>query len=177
MFHHIVVIKNIITITLDDFLNAGLPSPPVVEGINVTATMQDAVAKGAKILTGGKRHALGGSFFEATILTDVTSDMIVTEDETFGPVAPLFKFETEEEVLAAANDTIYGLSGSVWTSNIGTGLRVAKGIKSGTVGINAHGMPDANSSFGGYKQSGWGREMGAESVAAYLETKTIMVHY
>ncbi|WP_053938969.1 NAD-dependent succinate-semialdehyde dehydrogenase, partial [Amantichitinum ursilacus] len=118
----------------------------------------DATGKGAQVLTGGKRHALGGTFFEPTILTGVTPAMKVAREETFGPLAPLFKFETEEEAIAMANDTEFGLASYFYTRDLARIFRVAEGLEYGMVGINAGLISSEVAPFGGVKQSGLGRE-------------------
>jgi succinate-semialdehyde dehydrogenase / glutarate-semialdehyde dehydrogenase len=133
----------------------------------------DAVAKGAKVTLGGKRHALGGSFFEPTILTGVTSDMLVTNEETFGPLAPLFKFETEEEVIHAANDTIFGLASYFYARDIGRITRVQEALEYGIVGVNTGLISTEVAPFGGVKQSGLGREGSHHGIEDYLEMKYI----
>jgi succinate-semialdehyde dehydrogenase / glutarate-semialdehyde dehydrogenase len=133
----------------------------------------DAVAKGAKVTLGGKRHALGGSFFEPTILTGVTSDMLVTNEETFGPLAPLFKFETEEEVIHAANDTIFGLASYFYARDIGRITRVQEALEYGIVGVNTGIISTEVAPFGGVKQSGLGREGSHHGIEDYLEMKYI----
>ena len=135
--------------------------------------INDAVSKGAKILTGGKRHALGRSFYEPTILTDVTSDMILTQDETFGPVAPLFKFKTEEEVVAAANDTIYGLASYFYSNDLNRITRVQEGLEYGMVGVNTGLISTEVAPFGGVKQSGLGREGSHHGMDDFMELKYI----
>jgi succinate-semialdehyde dehydrogenase / glutarate-semialdehyde dehydrogenase len=133
----------------------------------------DATAKGAKVTLGGKRHALGGSFFEPTILTGVTSDMLVTNEETFGPLAPLFKFETEEEVIHAANDTIFGLASYFYARDIGRITRVQEALEYGIVGVNTGIISTEVAPFGGVKQSGLGREGSHHGIEDYLEMKYI----
>lgn len=133
----------------------------------------DATAKGAKIASGGNRHELGGTFFQPTILTGVTSDMIVTNDETFGPVAPLFKFETEEEVIAAANDTIFGLASYFYSNDLSRVHRVQEALEYGMVGVNTGLISTEVAPFGGIKQSGIGREGSSHGLEDYLEMKYI----
>ena len=162
--------------TVGDGLEEGTIAGPLIEMkalAKVEEHIADAVAKGAKILTGGKRHALGGSFFEATILTDVTSDMMVTQDETFGPVAPLFKFETEEEVLAAANDTIFGLASYFYSNDFNRIVRMQEGLEYGMVGVNSGLISNEVAPFGGIKQSGLGREGSHHGMDDYMEMKYI----
>jgi succinate-semialdehyde dehydrogenase/glutarate-semialdehyde dehydrogenase len=118
----------------------------------------DAVAHGAKIVLGGKRHALGGSFFEPTIVTGVTSEMKVAREETFGPLAPIFRFKTEEEAIKMANDTEFGLASYFYSRDIGRVWRVAEGLEYGIVGINEGLISTEVAPFGGVKESGLGRE-------------------
>jgi succinate-semialdehyde dehydrogenase/glutarate-semialdehyde dehydrogenase len=131
----------------------------------------DAVAKGAKVVTGGKRHALGGSFFEPTILTDVTSAMQVAREETFGPVAPLFRFKTEDEAIRMANDTEFGLAAYFYSRDIGRIWRVSEKIEYGIVGINTGLISTEVAPFGGVKESGIGREGSKYGIEDYLEVK------
>ncbi|RGP36756.1 NAD-dependent succinate-semialdehyde dehydrogenase [Pseudotabrizicola alkalilacus] len=133
----------------------------------------DATSKGAKVETGGKRHALGGNFFEPTILTGVTNDMLVTNEETFGPLAPLFKFDTEEEVLAAANDTIFGLASYFYSREIGRITRVQEALEYGIVGVNTGIISTEVAPFGGVKQSGLGREGSHHGMDDYMELKYV----
>ncbi len=131
----------------------------------------DAVSKGAHVAVGGKRHALGGTFFEPTILTDVTPDMMVTNDETFGPVAPLFRFKDEEDVIRQANDTIFGLASYFYSRDVGRIHRVAEALEYGMVGINTGLISTEVAPFGGVKQSGLGREGSHHGIDEYLEMK------
>ena len=131
----------------------------------------DAVAKGAKIAAGGKRHALGGSFFEPTILTDVTPQMAVAKEETFGPLAPLFRFKTEEEVIKMANDTEFGLASYFYARDLGRVWRVAEAVEYGIVGINTGIISSEVAPFGGVKESGNGREGSKYGIEDYLEIK------
>jgi succinate-semialdehyde dehydrogenase/glutarate-semialdehyde dehydrogenase len=133
--------------------------------------IRDAVEKGAKIVTGGKRHALGGSFFEATVLADVTTDMVVTREETFGPVAPLFRFKTEEEAIRMANDTEFGLASYFYSRDLGRVWRVAEALEYGMVGINEGIVSTEIAPFGGVKESGLGREGSKYGIEDYLEVK------
>jgi len=133
--------------------------------------IQDAVSKGAKVLVGGKKHALGGLFFEPTVLTGVNTSMKVTKEETFGPVAPLFRFKTEEEGVAMANDTEFGLASSFYARDIGRIWRVGEGIESGMVGINTGLISNEVAPFGGVKESGLGREGSKYGIEDYLVIK------
>jgi succinate-semialdehyde dehydrogenase / glutarate-semialdehyde dehydrogenase len=133
--------------------------------------VRDATSKGAKILIGGKRHALGGSFFEPTILTDVTPAMEISREETFGPVAPLFRFKTEAEAIALANDTQYGLAAYFYGRDIARVWRVAEALEYGMVGINTGMISTEVAPFGGMKESGLGREGSKYGIDEYLEIK------
>ncbi|WP_417795093.1 NAD-dependent succinate-semialdehyde dehydrogenase [Terasakiella pusilla] len=133
--------------------------------------VDDAVSKGAKVKLGGKPHALGGTFFEPTILTDVTADMIVTKEETFGPLAPIYRFKTEEEAIALANDTEFGLASYFYSRDIGRIWRVAEALESGMVGINEGIISTEVAPFGGIKESGLGREGSAYGMDEYVEMK------
>ena len=131
----------------------------------------DAVAKGARIVCGGKRHDLGRTFFEPTVLVDVTSGMAVAREETFGPVAPLFRFSTEQEAIRMANDTEFGLAAYFYTRDIGRVWRVAEAVEYGIVGINTGLISTTVAPFGGMKESGFGREGSKYGVDDFLEIK------
>jgi succinate-semialdehyde dehydrogenase / glutarate-semialdehyde dehydrogenase len=135
----------------------------------------DALAKGAGILLGGKRHALGGTFFEPTILTDVTPKMLVAREETFGPVAPLFKFETEAQAIAMANDTEFGLAAYIYTRDLARSWRVSEAVEYGIVGLNTGIISTEVAPFGGVKESGTGREGSKYGILDYTEIKYICV--
>jgi succinate-semialdehyde dehydrogenase/glutarate-semialdehyde dehydrogenase len=139
----------------------------------VQAHIADAQTKGAVVTLGGKPHAMGGTFFEPTILTGVTSDMAVATEETFGPVAPLFKFETEAEVVKAANDTDFGLASYFYSRNHARVWRVSEALEYGMVGVNTGLISTAEAPFGGMKQSGLGREGARQGLDDFLETKYI----
>jgi len=133
----------------------------------------DALSKGAKLVTGGKRHALGGSFFEPTVLADVTQAMQVASEETFGPLAPLFRFHTEDEVIRQANDTEFGLASYFYSRDIGRVWRVAEALECGMVGVNTGLISNEVAPFGGVKQSGLGREGSKYGIEDYLVVKYI----
>jgi succinate-semialdehyde dehydrogenase / glutarate-semialdehyde dehydrogenase len=135
----------------------------------------DALAKGARLLLGGQRHALGGSFFEPTILTDVTPKMLVAREETFGPVAPLFRFETEAQAIAMANDTEFGLAAYVYTRDLARSWRVSEAVEYGIVGLNTGIISTEVAPFGGVKESGTGREGSKYGILDYTEIKYICV--
>jgi succinate-semialdehyde dehydrogenase/glutarate-semialdehyde dehydrogenase len=133
----------------------------------------DAVAKGAILAAGGKRHALGGTFFEPTILTQVTSNMLVAREETFGPVAAVFKFQTEADAIAMANDTEFGLAAYFYTRDLARSWRVAEALEYGIVGLNTGLISTAIAPFGGVKESGIGREGSKYGILDYTELKYI----
>lgn len=133
----------------------------------------DAVEKGARIATGGKRHALGGSYFEPTVLTNVPNEALIFSDETFGPVAPLFRFESEEEAISMANDTPFGLAAYLYARDVGRIFRVVDSLEFGMVGVNEGMISTEVAPFGGVKNSGLGREGSKYGVEDYLEIKYV----
>lgn len=135
--------------------------------------LKDATARGARVVVGGKRHALGQTFFEPTVVTGATKDMRFFKEETFGPLAPLFKFKTEEEALSLANDTEYGLAAYVFTRDMSRIWRMSEGLEYGMVGVNSVGIVAPQAPFGGVKQSGFGREGSKYGMDDYLETKLV----
>ncbi|RDU98691.1 NAD-dependent succinate-semialdehyde dehydrogenase [Trinickia dinghuensis] len=139
--------------------------------LKVEAHIADALSKGAQVVTGGKRHALGHHFFEPTILTGVTSSMMVAKEETFGPVAPLFKFGSDDEVVRMANDTEFGLAAYFYSRDIGRVWRVAEALEYGMVGINTGLISNEVAPFGGVKQSGLGREGSHYGIDEYVVVK------
>ncbi len=139
--------------------------------LKVEEHIADAVKKGARIIAGGKRHALGGTFFEPTILADVTPAMAVAKEETFGPVAPLFRFKTDDEAIRMSNDTEFGLAAYFYSRDIGRIWRVAEGIEYGMVGINTGLISTEVAPFGGVKESGLGREGSKYGIEDYLVVK------
>ena len=153
---------------------AGVNIGPLIDE-NAVAKVEDhigdAVARGAKVIVGGKKHSLGGLFFEPTVLTNVNTGMKVTREETFGPVAPLFRFKTEEEGVAMANDSEFGLAAYFYARDIGRIWRVGEAIESGMVGVNTGLISNEVAPFGGVKQSGIGREGSKYGIEEYLEVK------
>jgi succinate-semialdehyde dehydrogenase/glutarate-semialdehyde dehydrogenase len=133
----------------------------------------DAVAKGARVLRGGRRHALGGRFYEPTVLANVDSSMLVAREETFGPVAPLFRFRSEDEAIALANDTPFGLAAYFYGRDIGRVWRVAEGLETGIVGVNTGIISTEVGPFGGVKESGIGREGSKYGIEEFLEIKYV----
>jgi succinate-semialdehyde dehydrogenase / glutarate-semialdehyde dehydrogenase len=151
---------------------------PLIDAKAVTKVEEhiaDALALGAKVALGGKRHALGGSFFEPTILTDVTPKMLVAREETFGPVAPLFKFESEAQAIAMANDTEFGLAAYLYTRDLARSWRVSEAIEYGIVGLNTGIISTEVAPFGGVKESGIGREGSKYGILDYTEIKYVCV--
>jgi succinate-semialdehyde dehydrogenase / glutarate-semialdehyde dehydrogenase len=135
--------------------------------------VQDAIAKGAKVITGGKRHARGGRFFEPTVLTNVSRDMICMREETFGPVAPIVKFDSDADVIAQANDTEFGLAAYFYSRDIGRIFRTAEALEYGIIGVNAGIISSEVGPFGGIKQSGLGREGSVYGIDDFLEMKYV----
>lgn len=157
-------------------IETGVNQGPLIDpaALNkVAAHVADAVAKGARILTGGKPHALGGTFFEPTVLVDVTSEMRCAREETFGPVAPLFKFRDETEAITLANATDYGLAGYFYARDLARVWRVAEALEYGMVGVNVGLIANEAAPFGGVKQSGIGREGSKYGIEEYLEIKYV----
>jgi succinate-semialdehyde dehydrogenase/glutarate-semialdehyde dehydrogenase len=137
----------------------------------VSEHVADAVKKGAKVVMGGKPHALGGTFFEPTVLTGVTPEMRVSTEETFGPVAPLFKFKTEAEAIRMANDTPFGLAAYFFARDVGRCWRVAEALEYGIVGVNEGTTSTEIAPFGGFKESGIGREGSHHGIDEFVEIK------
>ncbi|MBO6772085.1 MULTISPECIES: NAD-dependent succinate-semialdehyde dehydrogenase [unclassified Thalassospira] len=135
----------------------------------------DAVSKGGRILTGGKRHELGGSFFQPTVIADANRDMTVFREETFGPMAPLIRFHSDDEVLEMANDSEFGLASYFYSRDISRIWKLAEGLESGLVGVNVGVMATEVAPFGGFKQSGVGREGSKYGVEDYLEVKYVCI--
>jgi succinate-semialdehyde dehydrogenase/glutarate-semialdehyde dehydrogenase len=159
-----------------DGLQVGVDQGPLIDS-NAVAKVEehiaDAVDKGARVVVGGKRHQLGGSFFQPTVLLDVTPKMAVAREETFGPVAPLFRFKTEAEAIAMANDTEFGLASFFFSRDIGRIWRVAEALESGLVGVNAGVISTVEAPFGGFKESGVGREGSKYGIDDYVQIKYI----
>jgi succinate-semialdehyde dehydrogenase/glutarate-semialdehyde dehydrogenase len=157
-----------------DGLTPGITQGPLIDMKAVEKVedhIRDACAKGAKVLLGGKRHALGGTYFEPTVLAGVDTQMKVAREETFGPVAPLFQFRGEEDAVAMANDTEFGLAAYVYGRDIGRVWRVAEGLEYGIVGINTGIISNEVAPFGGVKESGIGREGSKYGIEEYVEIK------
>jgi len=165
-------------IAIKEILENGVSLPIIITDMKnperitkIESHVKDALAKGAKLLAGGHRHKLGGTFFEPTVLSDVTTEMLVAKEETFGPMAPVFKFETEKEAIEMANDTEFGLAAYFYSRDIGRIWRVAEGLEYGIVGVNEGIISTEVAPFGGVKESGTGREGSKYGIEDYLELK------
>ena len=164
----------VLQLKVADGLTEGAQQGPMIDMAAVEKVEEhiaDAVAKGARIVAGGKRHALGGTYFEPTIIADVTTTMRVAREETFGPLAPLFRFSTEAEAIRMANDTEFGLAAYFYSRDVGRVWRVAEALEYGMVGINEGIISNEMAPFGGVKQSGVGREGSIYGIADYLDIK------
>jgi succinate-semialdehyde dehydrogenase / glutarate-semialdehyde dehydrogenase len=154
----------------------GVQVGPLINQAAVTKVEEhitDALAKGAIVMAGGRRHPLGGQFFEPTVLSDVEPDMLVFQEETFGPVAPLVRFDSEAEALALANRTDLGLAAYFYSRDIGRIFRVAEGLEAGIVAVNSGIFSTETAPFGGVKQSGIGREGSKYGIEEFLEIKYV----
>ncbi|SDG90575.1 MULTISPECIES: NAD-dependent succinate-semialdehyde dehydrogenase [unclassified Duganella] len=154
----------------------GVTQGPLIDEKAVKKVEQhvaDALSKGGRLLLGGKRHALGHSFFQPTVIADINDDMLVAKEETFGPLAPLFRFKTDEEAIALANNTEFGLASYFYSRDVGRIWRVAEGLESGMVGVNTGLISTEVAPFGGVKQSGLGREGSHLGIEDYLVVKYI----
>lgn len=159
-------------------LEEGVNQGPLIDMAGVEKVeehIKDALGKGAKLAIGGERHALGGTFFQPTVLVDVTPNMKVANEETFGPVAPLFRFKTDAEAIELANATEFGLASYFYSRDIGRIWRVAEGLESGMVGINTGIISTEVAPFGGVKESGIGREGSSHGIEEYLEMKYLCI--
>ena len=159
-------------------IDEGITQGPLINQAAVEKVEQhisDALAKGAEVIQGGRRHDLGGTYFQPTVLKNVTSDMIITTEETFGPVAPVYRFQDEDDVIRLANDTEYGLAAYFFSRDIGRVWRVAEALEYGMVGINPGLISTALAPFGGIKESGIGREGSAHGIEEYTEIKYLLM--
>ena len=155
-------------------LSEGVTQGPLIDMAAVEKVeehIQDAIDKGARLVVGGERHSLGGQFFRPTVLADATQDMKISGEETFGPVAPLFRFDTENEAIEMANNTEFGLAAYFFSRDIGRIWRVSEALEYGMVGVNEGIISTEVAPFGGYKESGLGREGAREGLSEFLETK------
>ncbi len=168
--------KRVAEMRVGNGMEEGVTQGPLID-LNAVEKVEehiaDAVGKGARVVVGGSRHSLGGSYFEPTVLADVDTSMMVTREETFGPVAPLFRFKTEEEAIAMANDTEFGLAAFFFSRDIGRVWRVSEALEAGLVGVNAGVISTVEAPFGGFKESGVGREGSKYGIDDYIETKYV----
>ncbi len=164
------------TMKVGNGLDDGVVQGPLINSAaidKVEEHLDDATGKGARVLTGGKRHELGGTFYEPTVVADVDTQMMVARDETFGPLAPLFRFETEDEAIQLANDTEFGLASYFFSRDMGRIWRVSEGLEYGIVGVNTGIISTEVAPFGGVKESGIGREGSHIGIEEYVETKYV----
>jgi succinate-semialdehyde dehydrogenase / glutarate-semialdehyde dehydrogenase len=160
-------------------LEAGVTIGPLIDDKAVAKVEQhvaDALGKGARVVVGGKRHALGGLYYEPTVLADVKDDMQITNEETFGPVAPLYRFKNEADAIRMANDTPFGLASYFYARDVGRVWRVSEGLEYGMVGVNTGLISTAIAPFGGVKESGLGREGSKYGIEEYLEVKYLCMN-
>ena len=170
------LVKRVRALKVGNGVEPGVTQGPLIDDkavAKIEEHVADAVAKGGKVLTGGKRHALGGRFYEPTVVAGATPDMLVAHEETFGPLAPVFAFDTEAEAIALANDTEFGLASYFYSRDIGRIMRVAEQLESGMVGVNTGLISTAEAPFGGVKQSGLGREGSKYGLDEFLEIKYV----
>jgi len=161
-----------------DGLKGATDQGPLIDAkavAKVEEHLADAVAKGGRIALGGKRHSLGGTFFEPTIVTHVKPNMLVAREETFGPIAPIFSFRDEQEAIRMANDTEFGLASYFYTRDLARTWRVAEGLEYGIVGVNTGLISTEVAPFGGVKESGMGREGSKYGILDYTELKYLCI--
>jgi succinate-semialdehyde dehydrogenase/glutarate-semialdehyde dehydrogenase len=159
---------------IGDGFEEGVLQGPLIDEAAVAKVedhVSDALAHGARVVTGGKRHALGGTFYEPTVIADATQAMKIAHEETFGPVAPIFRFHDEKEAIRLANDTEFGLSAYFFTRDLARTWRVAEALEVGQIGINTGITAFEGAPFGGVKASGIGREGSHHGIDEYLELK------
>ncbi len=172
------LVDAVATLRVGDGLKGVTDQGPLIDMkavAKVEEHIADALAKGAAVAMGGKRHALGGSFFQPTVLTNVKPDMMIAREETFGPVAPLFRFKTEAEAIRMSNDTEFGLAAYFYTRDLARAWRVAEGLEYGIVGLNTGIISTEVAPFGGMKESGIGREGSKYGILDYTEIKYLCV--
>ena len=172
------LVEKVKAMVIGNGMEPGVTVGPVIDQKALDSAkgfVEDALAKGAKIAVGGKPASIGGLFFEPTILTDVTPDMRVFREEIFGPILPVMKFSSEEEVINLANDTEYGLASYIFTQDLGSFYRISHALEFGLVGVNEVILSNGEVPFGGVKASGLGREGGRQGIEEYVETKYILL--
>ena len=165
-------------LVVGDPVGPGVQQGPLISAAalaKVEAHVADALAHGAKLLCGGRPHARGGTFYQPTVLADATPAMRCAREETFGPVAPLFRFRDEADAIRLANDTEFGLAAYLYTRDLGRALRVAEALEVGMLGVNEGLISTEVAPFGGVKQSGLGREGSRHGIEEYLETKYVLL--
>jgi succinate-semialdehyde dehydrogenase/glutarate-semialdehyde dehydrogenase len=170
------LVAKVNALKVGDGTKAGVTQGPLIDGKAVEKIEEhvaDAIAKGGKVLAGGRRHSLGGLFYEPTVIGGATAEMLFAREETFGPLAPIFAFDTEAEAIEAANDTEFGLASYFYSRDIGRIMRVAEALESGIVGVNTGLVSTAEAPFGGVKQSGLGREGSKYGLDDFLEVKYV----
>jgi succinate-semialdehyde dehydrogenase/glutarate-semialdehyde dehydrogenase len=170
--------SEVLKMKVGDGTEVGVVQGPLINAAAVEKVeehVQNAVALGAEVVVGGKRHARGGNFYEPTVLKNVTTRMLITREETFGPVAPLYRFETEEEVIRLANDTEFGLAAYFYSRDVGRCWRVAEALEYGIVGINEGLISTEVAPFGGVKESGLGREGSHYGIEEFVEIKYMLM--
>jgi succinate-semialdehyde dehydrogenase/glutarate-semialdehyde dehydrogenase len=170
--------QKVATLTVGNGLEAGVTQGPLItmDAIDkVERHLADAIAKGAKVVLGGKRHALGRTFFAPTVLSGVTTEMVITQEETFGPVAPVYRFADEADVIAQANASPFGLASYFYARDLGRVFRVAEALESGMVGVNSALLGADVVPFGGVKESGLGREGSRHGIEEYVDIKYILL--
>ncbi|MGY4399208.1 acyl-CoA reductase-like NAD-dependent aldehyde dehydrogenase [Bradyrhizobium sp. USDA 3315] len=170
--------KNVEAMKIGDGSDAGVTQGPLINmgAIDkIERHIADAVKRGAKIVTGGKRHALGRSFFEPTVLANVTSDSLVGQEETFGPLVPVIRFKDEADVIGMCNSSPFGLASYFYSRDLGRVWRVAEALESGMVGVNTGLITTEVAPFGGIKESGLGREGSRHGMEEYVEIKYVMM--
>jgi succinate-semialdehyde dehydrogenase/glutarate-semialdehyde dehydrogenase len=170
--------KRVMDLKVGNGVEVGVQQGPLItmDAVDkVERHIADAVGQGAKVVVGGKRHALGGSFFEPTVLSNVTTRMLITREETFGPVAPVYRFKDEADVIAQANATEYGLAAYFYARDLGRVFRVAEGLEYGMVGVNTGAISTEVAPFGGVKESGIGREGSHHGMEEFVELKYMLL--
>jgi succinate-semialdehyde dehydrogenase/glutarate-semialdehyde dehydrogenase len=170
--------SEVIKLKVGEGTEVGVMQGPLINeaAVNKVEThIKDAVAHGARVAAGGKRHALGRTFFEPTVLTNVTTKMLLAQEETFGPVAPLFRFRDEKEAIAIANGTPFGLAAYFYTRDLARAWRVAEALEYGIVGVNEGIISNELAPFGGVKESGLGREGSHHGIEEFVELKYVMM--
>jgi succinate-semialdehyde dehydrogenase/glutarate-semialdehyde dehydrogenase len=161
-----------------DGMRDGVEQGPLIDeaaAAKVDEFVRDATAKGGEVVTGGGRHELGGTFYAPTLVTGASRDMMFATEEIFGPLAPVFRFDTEEEAIAMANATSFGLAAYAYTRDLGRAFRLNDGLQYGMVGINSGLITTVEAPFGGLKESGLGKEGGSQGLEDYLDTKYVCV--